>query len=202
MVGTVFIKGMGMGAALIIAIGAQNAYLLRQGLQRQHVLLCTAVCIVCDVLLIGLGATSMGRAIAASPTLLGVVRIGGALFLLEYGRRAALAAWRGQQQTLAAGGAAAPGRVVVLRTVLALSLLNPHVWLDTVVLLGTIGAQQPAHGQAAFAGGAMLASVLWFSALGFGARRLAPVFALPNAWRVLDGLIALTMWSIAVSLFV
>ncbi len=224
MLSSAFIKGIGLGASLIIAIGAQNAFLLKQGLQGRHVLLCAAVCMGCDMLLIGLGVSSVGRLVACDAALLGLIRVAGALFLLEYGRRAAWAAWRpscgdplAPDATAAAGVAAAaetpnaltaPGstsaltqRGAAVRTALALSLLNPHAWLDTVVLLGAIGAQQPGEtGRYLFAAGAMAASLLWFSCLGLGARLLAPLFALPHAWRVLDGLIAATMWGIALSL--
>jgi len=185
-----------------VAIGAQNAFLLRQGIQRQHVLLCAAACIAGDILLIGLGAGSVGRLVASTPWLLGAIRIGGALFLLEYGRRAAWSAWRGQDQALQAASGAVNVAGPALRAAIALSLLNPHAWLDTVVLLGAIGAQQPEHGRVWFSAGAMTASLLWFSALAMGARLLAPVFANPRAWRVLDGLIAVTMWAIAASLFI
>jgi L-lysine exporter family protein LysE/ArgO len=164
--------------------------------------MCVLACIVCDLLLIALGAGSVGRLIANTPVLLEGVRIGGALFLIEYGRRAALSAWRGQAQLVDSGESVLPRRGPVLRAAIALSLLNPHAWLDTVVLLGAIGAQQPDQGQMSFSVGAMAASVLWFSSLGLGARWLAPLFARPAAWRTLDALIALVMWAIAASLFI
>lgn len=201
MISGVFFKGMAMGGGLIVAIGAQNAFLLRQALQRQYVVMCVLACIVCDLLLIALGAGS-GRLIANTPVLLEGVRIGGALFLIEYGRRAALSAWRGQAQLVDSGESVLPRRGPVLRAAIALSLLNPHAWLDTVVLLGAIGAQQPDQGQMSFSVGAMAASILWFSSLGLGARWLAPLFARPATWRMLDALIALVMWAIAASLFI
>ena len=202
MLSSSFFKGMAMGGGLIVSIGAQNAFLLRQALQRQHVLLCAVACIIGDILLISLGAGSVGRLVASTPWLLGAIRIGGALFLFEYRRRAAWSAWRGQDQALRAASGAVSVAGPALRAAIALSLLNPHAWLDTVVLLGAIGAQQPGHGRAWFSAGAMTASVLWFSALAAGARLLAPVFANPRAWRALDGLIAVTMWAIAASLFI
>lgn len=202
MISGVFFKGMAMGGGLIVAIGAQNAFLLRQALQRQYVVMCVLACIVCDILLIALGAGSVGQLIAATPVLLEGVRVGGALFLIEYGRRAALSAWRGQAQLADSAERVLPRRGPVLRAAIALSLLNPHAWLDTVVLLGAIGAQQPDHGQMHFSFGAMAASTLWFSSLGLGARWLAPLFAQPRAWRMLDALIALVMWAIAASLFI
>jgi L-lysine exporter family protein LysE/ArgO len=202
MVSGAFFKGMAMGGGLIIAIGAQNAFLLRQALQRQYVVMCVFACILCDILLIALGAGSVGRLIATTPVLLEAVRIAGALFLIEYGRRAALSAWRGQTQLVESSERALPRRGPVLRAAVALSLLNPHAWLDTVVLLGAIGAQQPENGRLSFSAGAMAASVLWFCSLGLGARWLAPLFARPAAWRTLDALIALVMWAIAASLFI
>lgn len=201
MLSSAFLKGMGVGGSLIVAIGAQNAFLLRQGLQQQHVLGCVLICVVCDIALIAAGAGSVGQLVAASPLLLTIIRFGGALFLLEYGRRAAYAAWIGPAQTLQAHGGAITAQGPALRAAIALSLLNPHAWLDTVVLLGAIGAQQPGEGHVYFSAGAMTASLLWFTCLGLGARLLAPLFSKPNAWRVLDALIALTMWTIAISLF-
>ena len=202
MVSGSFFTGMAMGGSLIVAIGAQNAFLLRQALQGRYVMMCTLTCICCDVLLIALGAGSVGRIITSNGMLLNAVRIGGALFLIEYGRRAALSAWRGQARLVQGGDSSPPRRGPVFRAAMALSLLNPHAWLDTVVLLGAIGAQQPEHGRVSFSAGAMAASMLWFTVLGLGARWLAPLFARPGAWRTLDALIAIVMWAIAVSLFI
>lgn len=202
MVSGAFFKGMAMGGGLIVAIGAQNAFLLRQALQRQYVVMCILACILCDILLIALGAGSVGRLIASTPVLLEAVRLGGAAFLIEYGRRAAVSAWRGQAQLVGSDERPLPRRGPVLRAAIALSLLNPHAWLDTVVLLGAIGAQQPDQGRVSFSIGAMAASVLWFCSLGLGGRWLAPLFARPAAWRTLDALIALVMWAIAASLFI
>jgi len=193
-------KGMGLGASLIVAIGSQNAYLLRQALKREFVVSCVAICIVCDVLLIAAGVAGMGKLITDAPALLLWLKIAGALFLLVYGARAA----RSALHPAALDGAASPApsdRRTVIAAMLGFSLLNPHVYLDTVILLGSIGGQQPGSGKLDFALGAMLASTLWFSGLGFGARYLAPLFARPRAWQLLDGLIALIMWAIAASLF-
>lgn len=196
----VFLQGMGLGASLIIAIGTQNAFLLRQGLLGKYVLSCTLICIACDVLLIAAGVAGMGGLISAQPALLLWIKVAGAVFLLVYGARAALAAWR--PGTLQAGAAAAPAsHGAVVAAAFAFSLLNPHVYLDTVILLGSIGGQQAGAGRFYFAAGAMLASAIWFTGLGYGARFLAPLFARPFAWRVLDGVIALVMWTIAWSLF-
>lgn len=197
---TAFLKGLGLGGGLIVAIGSQNAYLLRQALKREFVVSCIAICVLCDALLIAAGVAGMGQLISDAPALLLWLKIGGALFLLAYGWRAARSALR--PATLVAGeGAPAAGHGAVLAAMLAFSLLNPHVYLDTVILLGSIGGQQAGNGRLSFALGAMLASAVWFSGLGLGARYLAPVFARPQAWRVLDGVIALVMWAIAGSLF-
>ena len=191
-----YLQGLGLGAGLIIAIGAQNAHVLRMGLRRQHVALTVAVCILCDVLLIGAGVAGMGAVIGRNPALLALVRWGGAGFLAWYGVRAWRAAWL--NATLAVEGRMAPlAARQAFTLVLALSLLNPHVYLDTVVLLGSIGGQQAGIGKLWFAAGAMSASVAWFLALGFGARVLSPLFSRPAAWRVLDGVIGAVMLVLA-----
>lgn len=192
-----YLSGLGLGAGLIMAIGAQNAHVLRTGLRRQHVGLTVLVCIVVDAGLIALGVAGMGAAVQASPLLLGVAKWGGAAFLLWYGMRS----WRAVFATGALHGAAAPAASArqALASVLALSLLNPHVYLDTVVLLGAIGASFPEAARASFALGAMCASILWFSILGYGARALAPLFARPLAWKCIDGLAGTTMLALSAS---
>jgi len=193
-------KGMGLGGGLIIAIGSQNAYLLRQALKREYVYTCVAICIVCDVLLIAAGVAGMGQVITGAPALLFWIKIAGAGFLFWYGVRAAYSAC--QSSALDMGKQPTAGsRRQVIAAMLAFSLLNPHVYLDTVVLLGSIGGQQPGDGSFYFAAGAMLASILWFLSLGFGARYLIPVFNRPLAWKILDGAIAGMMWGLAISLF-
>ncbi len=187
---------------MIVAIGAQNAFLLKQGVHRCHVMVCALACALCDILLIVLGATSVGNFIVGHPALLGAIRVGGALFLLEYGRRAAMAAWRGPTCPAPSAPAAATTSANAVRTAIALSLLNPHAWLDTVVLLGALGAAQPGQNRYYFSAGAILASVLWFASLALGAHLLAPLLARPHAARVLDALIAATMWTIALSLII
>lgn len=201
MLGTAFFKGMGLGGGLIIAIGSQNAYLLKQGLKRESVFACVLICVVCDVLLIGAGVAGMGELITGAPALLFWIKIAGALFLGWYGVRAARSAMH--PQVLPAQGitSAASSRQAVIATMLAFSLLNPHVYLDTVILLGSVGGQQQGYGRLYFALGAMAASLLWFSALGFGARFLAPLFSRAVAWRILDAIIAVVMWILAISLF-
>ncbi|CDG82429.1 LysE/ArgO family amino acid transporter [Janthinobacterium agaricidamnosum] len=196
----IFLKGMGLGGSLIVAIGTQNAFLLKQGLQRHYVLTCVCVCILCDALLIMAGVTGMGSVISANPNFLLWAKVGGATFLIAYGLRSARAAFRPAALTAASKETPA-GYWAVIGMGLGFSLLNPHAFLDTVILLGSIGGQHEGNGRFYFAGGAIMASVLWFFTLGFGARYLAPIFAKPVAWRVLDGMIAVVMWSIAVSLF-
>lgn len=197
---TAFLKGIGLGGSLIVAIGSQNAYLLRQALKQEFVYTCIAICVVCDVVLIGAGVAGMGQLIVGAPALLFWIKIAGAGFLLLYGLRAARSALNPGAMT-ANENSTASDRRTVIAAMLAFSLLNPHVYLDTVVLLGSIGGQQAGNGRWYFALGAMLASLLWFGSLGLGARYLTPVFANPRAWQVLDGVIALVMWALAISLF-
>ncbi len=194
-----YASGFGLGASLIVAIGAQNAYVLKQGLIGRHVLLIVSICALIDMTLIALGVGGMGVLIQHSPLLLTAVKWFGAGFLFLYGLRAFMAAWRGAGHLDAGADEGGSVRATVL-TVLALSLLNPHVYLDTVVLLGSIGGRNGWPGSLYFALGAMSASVVWFFVLGFGARLLRPVFERDISWRILDGVIGLVMWSIAASL--
>lgn len=193
---TFFIKGLSLSAGMIVSIGFQNAHVLRMGLRREHVALTVLICIVCEALLILTGVAGMGRLVAASPLLLTAARWGGALFLSWYGLRSWQAAWRGESLRAERGGVALTGRQAA-GSVLAVTLLNPHVYLDTVILLGAIGGQMPGPGKYWFAGGAIANAVIWFTALGFGARLLAPVFARPQAWRVLDSMIGGIMLMLA-----
>jgi L-lysine exporter family protein LysE/ArgO len=192
-----FIQGLGLSAGLIMAIGAQNAHVLRCGLRRQHVGVTVAACIAIDAVLICLGVAGMGVLVQASPLLLAVARWGGAAFLLWYGLRSFRAAYVGEAMAVKAA-AALPVRRALL-AVAALSLLNPHVYLDTVVLLGAIGGAFPAPARPSFALGAVCTSVLWFAALGYGATRLAGVFARPLAWRCIDLFTGVTMLALAVA---
>ncbi len=197
---SVFLQGFATSAALIVAIGAQNAFVLRQGLARAHVLPVVLVCALSDALLISLGVAGLGRWVQAHPVLLDITRWGGAAFLLAYG---ALAARRAlSPHALSLQGAAVGDLRAALAACLAFTYLNPHCWLDTVVLLGSIAAQQPDGARNAFGIGAASASAVWFLALGYGARLLAPLFARPFAWRLLDGAIALVMFAIAAALIV
>ncbi len=193
-----FLEGMGLGGSLIIAISAQNAFVLRQGLKRQSVFLVTTVCILCDCALIALGSAGVGTLIASSQLLTSIATWGGALFLLAYGARAFRAALKPGALHTDEAAPVSSGRM--LMTVLAVSLLNPHVYLDTVVLLGSIAGRHEGAARLAFALGAMLASTLWFYGIGYGARVLAPVLARPAAWRAIDLLVGLVMWTIAFTL--
>ena len=194
------IAGLGLGLSLIVAIGAQNAFVLRQGLRREHVLAVVVVCAASDAVLIALGVGGLGVLIEQAGWLLIVASLAGAAFLTWYGVKSALRALKPAALDTDPAGAPISLRTAIV-TVLALTWLNPHVYLDTVVLLGSIGGT---HGDTRwwFALGAMVASVIWFSALGFGSRMLRPLFARPVAWRVLDALIAVVMIAIAVSLVV
>lgn len=190
-----------MGAGLIIAIGAQNAHVLRMGLRGQHVALTVATCIAVDAIAISAGVAGMGALIQQHPALLALARWGGVAFLAWYGLGAARRALQGDAALSAAlATQAVPSRQGALAAVLAVSLLNPHMYLDTVVLLGALGGQQPLPARWWFAAGACAASTAWFLALGFGARLLAPWFARPMAWRCLDALVAAVMGSLALLL--
>lgn len=184
--------GFVTGAGLIIAIGAQNAFVLRQGLQRSHVGLVVAVCALSDIALILLGVAGVGALVLEWPQLLQVLRFGGAAFLGWYGTLAAQRAWRGVG-TLAPEQGNEKNKRRVLLACLAFTFLNPHVYLDTMVLVGSLSTRYPGMVQWAFGLGACAASVAWFSSLGFGARLLQPIFRKPQAWRVLDGGIAVFM---------
>lgn len=189
--------GFALGFSLILAIGAQNAFVLRQGIRQEHVFATCLTCAVSDALLIAAGVAGFGTLAEAVPWLETVMRYGGAAFLFWYGARNFRAAWQGAQ-AMDTSGAAAPSLRAVLATVLMLTWLNPHVYLDTVVLLGSISAGW--DDKLSFALGAMSASFVFFFSLGYGARLLTPVFARPRAWQVLDVFVGLTMWAIAAKL--
>lgn len=198
----IFLQGLGMGASLIMPIGAQNAHVIRTGVRGHHVLLTAAACIAIDMTLIAFGMAGFGALIEASPRLLLLARWGGAVFLLWYGGRCLRQCWRGDS-VLATGADAATPAVSAARAlgfVLALSLLNPHVYLDTVVLLGAVGSSLASGHRASFAAGAMLASLLWFSGLALVARHGAFVLRRPAVWRAIEGVTGLTMLVLAASL--
>jgi len=182
---------------LIAAIGAQNAFVLRQGIRREHVLPVVALCTVSDMVLISAGIAGVGALISAHPGALNIAKFGGAVFLVGYGLMAARRAWRPSSLT---PSESAPARLIdVLLTCAALTFLNPHVYLDTVVLLGAL-ANEHRDGRWLFGVGAVTASAVWFVSLGLGARRLAGLFAKPMTWRILDGLIAVMMIGLAIAM--
>lgn len=194
-----FLTGMAMTLSLIVAIGAQNAFVLRQGLRNEHVLPVCLTCALSDALLVTLGVAGFAKISAMMPWLEPAMRYGGAAFLVWYGARSLRSA-------LSSAGAVATdganGRRSLSRTLLAclaITFLNPHVWLDTVVLLGSVSTRFPGA-EPVFAAGAVSASFLFFFALGYGAVRLRPLFARPATWRMLEGVIALVMWTIAIGL--
>ena len=189
--------GFATSLSLIVAIGAQNAFVLRQGIRNEHVLPVVILCALSDLVLILAGVAGVGALVTAHPQLLTVARYGGAVFLVGYGLLAARRALR--PTTLTPSDAGPASLKSVLLTCLALTFLNPHVYLDTVVLLGTLASQQ-GDARWRFGAGAAAASLVWFFGLGFGARRLAGLFTKPSTWRVLDGVIALTMIGLGVSL--
>lgn len=191
------LTGLATGLTLIIAIGAQNAFVLRQGLVRQYVGPVVAVCAVSDLVLILAGVSGIGAVVEQAPWVLEVVRWLGVAFLTWYGLSSLLRARR--PQTLEAARAGAPSLRRAVTTAVALTWLNPHVYLDTVLLIGSIAAAE-GDGRWWFAVGACVASVLWFTTLGFGSRFAQRFFATPGAWRVLDVLIGLTMLGIALGL--
>lgn len=193
-----FLPGFFLSLSLVLAIGAQNAFVLRQGLRQEHVFAVCLVCAVSDAILIAAGVAGFGLASHALPWLEPVLRYGGALFLLAYAARSLRSALR-NHGSLTPSGRQAAGLGATLATCLAFTWLNPHVYLDTVVLLGSISSQYEGH-KAAFALGAMAASFTFFFTLGFGARLLRPVFASQAAWRVLDVLVGIAMLAIALKL--
>ena len=196
---TAVLFGFATSLSLIVAIGAQNAFVLRQGIRNEHVLPVVILCAVSDLVLILAGVAGVGALVTTHPQLLTAARYGGAAFLVGYGL---LAARRAIRPTTLTPSDTGPARLTsVLATCLALTFLNPHVYLDTVVLLGTLASQQ-GEARWRFGAGAAAASLVWFFGLGFGARRLAGLFAKPATWRILDGLIALTMIALGISLAV
>jgi L-lysine exporter family protein LysE/ArgO len=194
-----FLAGLAMGLSLIIAIGAQNAFVLRQGLRNEHVFAVCLACALSDVVLIVLGVTSFGKVAGLLPWLNPVMRYAGAAFLIWYGVRSLRAALRSTETLTAAATTERSSLQKTLLTCLALTWLNPHVYLDTVALLGTISTQFKGF-EKEFAMGAVAASFLFFFALGYGAIWLRPLFAKPSAWRILDGMIAVVMGTIAFEL--
>lgn len=199
---SIFLKGMVLGGSLIIAIGLQNAFILRQGIKNHHIFIAALTASLIDVLLIGSGVLGFGYLIEQSPSLIKWITWGGVAFLFIYGLKSFISAWQPNQMD----GSHAKGMIKedtareVALIILGISLLNPHVYLDTVVLIGGLSASYGDVGKYWFGGGAMLASFIWFFALSYGARFLRPLFEKPRAWQILDVLIGITMWAIAASL--
>nr|WP_094508658.1 LysE/ArgO family amino acid transporter [Brucella thiophenivorans] len=197
---SVYATGLMMGLSLIVAIGTQNAFVLRQGLRKEHVLTVVLACAISDAFLIVLGATSFQKIALVMPWLDPVMRYGGAAFLFWYGAKSLYSAIR-SSGALASSEISASTHTKTLMTCLALTWLNPHVYLDTVMLLGTISTRFPGK-ELSFSAGAVTASFLFFFTLGYGAAWLRPIFAKPSSWRILELLIAAIMWLIAIKLII
>jgi L-lysine exporter family protein LysE/ArgO len=197
--GVAFSQGALLMGGLIAAIGAQNALVLRQGAQRQHVLPVVVVCTLSDWLLVALGVFGLGAVIATQPLLLEAFRYGGAAFLLAYGWRAARSAWQGSATGIQLVGGGSSLRAT-LGTTLALTYLNPHVYLDTVVLVGGVGAQHAGDSRFGFVAGAWAVSAAWFAVLGFGAASVSGWLRRPAVWRAIDASVAVVMWAVAAQL--
>ncbi|MGS0674306.1 LysE/ArgO family amino acid transporter [Shewanella sp. 0m-4] len=193
---TAFIQGMGIGGSLIMAVGAQNAFVLKQGLKRSHSLPIAAICSFIDAVMITAGVAGLGHLILAFPLIKDIASFGGAIFLLFYGFAALKSSFNDNRMENDEEHAADSLKKAVFTT-LAISLLNPHLYLDTVVLLGSISVQFEGTEKQWFGAGAVLASFVWFFSLSLGAKYLSPVFKKPKAWCYLDRFICITMWSIA-----
>ncbi len=196
---TTFIQGLGMGMSLIMAIGAQNAFLLSQSIRQNHHIIVCIICIVWDILLISLGVLGFGGFIVAHPQIQSLATWGGILFLVFFGFRAFRSAFKQHPVDVKIENVKRPLKSVILTT-LAVSILNPHVYLDTVVLLGSISTNYAGAGRYYFGAGAACGSLIWFSILALCGRILAPYFTKPLAWRVLDAIVCLIMWSLAAML--
>lgn len=193
-----FIQGFGIGAGLIIAIGAQNSFVLSQAVRKQHLFLIPFICSVCDALLISLGASGVGTFVSSNPEIAYYAALGGSLFLFWYGWKALLSAFRSSSLTHSAKQANTVRSTIL--TTLAITLLNPHVYLDTIVLVGSISGQFEGNARLIFALGACLASIVWFYTLSLGGSLLEPLFRKPLSWKILDISICCIMWSIGFSL--
>lgn len=195
-----FLKGFGVGGGLIVAIGAQNAFVLSQGARKNYYLAIPLICSVCDAVLITVGIMGVGRAVAANALLTRAASAGGAAFLFWYGLRSFRSAIEGG--SLDSDGKAAGSFKAVVLTTLAVTLLNPHVYLDTIILMGSISSRFSEPIRIFFGAGAVTASVVWFFSLSIGGRMLAPVFKQPVSWKILDSVVGIVMWSIAASLVI
>lgn len=197
---TPLLAGLGAGLSLIAAIGAQNAFVLRQGIRREHLWPVVLVCTASDAVLIFGGVAGIGALLLSAPWIMVAARVGGAVFLLGYAAMALRRAVRPGALRAQDPAGAATSRSAVLLTALALTWLNPHVYLDTVILLGSIATAQGETGRWFFATGAALGSAIWFPLLAFGARALRGFFGKPSSWRVLDAVVATVMAAIAITL--
>jgi L-lysine exporter family protein LysE/ArgO len=193
----VFVPGFFTGLSLIVAIGAQNAFVIRQGLARQYVLLVVVICTLSDIALIALGAGGLGRIVQSNASFLEVIRWFGVAYLTWFGIKTLRSVFKKEVLTTSEYSSESVGKIA--RTTLALTWLNPHVYLDTVILLGTV-SNQFKENRWIFSAGAMLASTLWFAAIGFGAQSAARFMSRPIFWKILDGVIAVIMFSIAILL--
>ncbi|MBJ7290944.1 LysE family transporter [Williamsia sp.] len=192
--------GLMTGAALIIAIGPQNVLVLRTGVARRHVVSVLAVCTVSDLILITAGVAGLGALVSGHPTLVTVATLLGGGYVIVLGLLAARRSLAPSAMTITSGGIG--GRWATIGTALALTWLNPHVYLDTVLTLGAIANSHGPEGKWQFAIGAGIASIIWFAALALAAVKLAPLFARPRAWRILDAVVAVIMVTIGVGLLV
>ena len=194
-----FIQGFGMGAGLIAAIGAQNSFVLAQGVKKKYTFLVPLICSIIDVVLIGAGVAGVGSFVASNPQIAYFAALGGAVFLVAYGCRSLYSAFFAG--ALEKAEISKVSRRTVVMTTLALSLLNPHVYFDTIVMLGSISGQFEGSMRLAFAMGACCASVVWFFGLSYGGTLLEPFFRSPRSWRILDLTICAVMWTIAWSIW-
>ncbi|MDX8154123.1 LysE/ArgO family amino acid transporter [Acinetobacter pittii] len=194
---SIFFKGFGIGSGLIVAIGAQNAFVLKQGLKQQYVFWLCLICALSDSILIACGVLGFAEIMTASPILITVAKYSGATFLLVYGAKAFYAAFK-TTQSMDLDSSQKQTLTQALVTCLAFTWLNPHVYLDTIVLIGSVATQL--EDKVSFALGSIFASWVFFFSLGYGARLLKPLFTNPKAWKILDFIIGCVMWSIAITL--
>lgn len=192
------LSGVALGGSLIIAIGAQNAFILRMGLLHRHVFILCLICAFSDALLIGVGVAGLGKFVDTNPDMLKLISVAGGVFLLGYALLAVRRVLKPEAMKSANEGQISLSKAVSI--CLAFTFLNPHVYLDTVVLIGALASAWQGQERTAFAVGAMAASFIWFFGLGYGARLLVPIFEKPAAWRVLDAIIALVMGWLGISL--
>lgn len=193
-------EGFVLGASLIIAIGAQNAFVLKQGLKRQHLFLTAITCFLCDSVLIVLGVEGIGALMEDLPMLVDFLRWGGAIFLVCYGIRSFYSVFHPHALVASLENPSNGGRLATLLALLGFTLLNPHTYVDTFLLLGTVGAEHPLYEHAPFITGALMGSFVWFFSLTYGASRLSPIFKNPRAWQILDTIMGVVMIGMAISL--